>query len=52
MYQRDTSIPAQEILPKIYDLPSENPKAGGLPAQFYHNFTGHSRKLCSVFQIR
>ncbi|MBD6616261.1 Uma2 family endonuclease [Komarekiella sp. 'clone 1'] len=35
MYQTDPPRPAKEVLPTMYDLPSEDPKEPGLPDQFH-----------------
>lgn len=35
MYQVDPPLPPKEILPTMYDLPSEDPKKSGLPDQFH-----------------
>jgi len=35
MYQTDPPRPAQETLPTMYDLPSENPEEPGLPDEFH-----------------
>ncbi|MCC5637150.1 Uma2 family endonuclease [Nostoc sp. CHAB 5844] len=35
MYQFDPPLPAREILPTMYDLPSEDPEEPGLPDQFH-----------------
>jgi Uma2 family endonuclease len=35
MYQTDPPQPPQEVLPTMYDLPSENPEEPGLPDEFH-----------------
>jgi hypothetical protein len=35
MYQTDPPRPPKEVLPTMYDLPSEDPKEPGLPDQFH-----------------
>ncbi|MBR8836566.1 MAG: Uma2 family endonuclease [Stigonema ocellatum SAG 48.90 = DSM 106950] len=35
MYQTDPPRPAKEVLPTMYDLPSENPQEPGLPDEFH-----------------
>lgn len=35
MYQTDPPRPASEVLPTMYDLPSEDPEEPGLPDQFH-----------------
>ncbi|MBW4683711.1 MAG: Uma2 family endonuclease [Komarekiella atlantica HA4396-MV6] len=35
MYQTDPPRPAKEVLPTMYDLPSEDPKEPGLPDEFH-----------------
>lgn len=35
MYQVDPPLPPKEVLPTMYDLPSEDPKEPGLPDQFH-----------------
>jgi Uma2 family endonuclease len=35
MYQRHPPLPPAETLPKMYDLPSENPEEPGLPDEFH-----------------
>lgn len=37
MYQPDPPRPAKDVLPTMYDLPSEDPEEPGLPDEF-HNF--------------
>ncbi len=35
MYQRTPSLPPKEMLPTMYDLPSENLEEPGLPDEFH-----------------
>ncbi len=35
MYQTDPPRPAKEVLPTMYDLPSEDPEELGLPDEFH-----------------
>jgi Uma2 family endonuclease len=35
MYQTDPPLPAKEVLPTMYDLPSEDPEEPGLPDEFH-----------------